>query len=154
MGFDFRFRYAESKKEIDGLIDFVLLQPLGYPHFEDWAVGVAREELLYGNKGAIVAFSDEQIVGNTIFQDHKSLKGFTEIKNARVHPSLQRRFFTPFMFRQAEAESKKEGKVGVVCDCRSDRNDVMSFLKYCGYEEIARASLYDNYVEDVVFAKR
>ena len=65
MSFDYSFRYAESKKEIDGIVSFILTQPLGYPNFEDW-VERSRQELLYGNKRAIVAFSDGFLVGPKI----------------------------------------------------------------------------------------
>jgi len=164
MSFNYEFKYAESKKEIDGVVSFILTQPLGYPNFEDW-VERSRQELLYGNKRAIVAFSDGFLVGDAIFQPHKGTFGdskqndlpsfgFTELKNVRVHPKLRKRYFGAFMIRQVEAESQNENMGGVIVDTRSDRRDIISMLRQSGYKEIARAPLYDESAEDVIFVKR
>lgn len=150
MSFDYRFRFLEDEKEIKKLRKFLLLQPLDYPQYEDW-IERAIAEIDLGYKKTILAFSDNVIVGDLIFQPHKTLSRVMELKNMRINPKLKRRYFGYFMLRQAEAESKNCDLI--MCDTRSDRIDVLNLLKLCGYKEVSRVPLYDSNVEDVVLSK-
>ena len=150
MGFDFRFKFIDDEKEIKQLRNFLLEQPFNYPNYEDW-VERTIPEIDHGYKKTILAFSDDILVGDLIFQPHKTLTRIMELKNMRIHSDLQRRYFGFFMFRQAEAESKNYD--AIICDARSDRIDVLNLLKLCGYKEISRVPLYDSNVEDVVLLK-
>lgn len=150
MPFDFRFTFLEDEKEIRKLKKFLLEQSFNYPHYEDW-VERAISEVLSGYKKTILAFSDNILIGDLIFQPHKNLLRVMELKNMRIHPEFKRRYFGFFMLRQAEAESKDYD--AIICDTRSDRLDVLNMLKLCGYRELSRASLYDSNIEDVIMLK-
>ncbi|MDP2628587.1 MAG: GNAT family N-acetyltransferase [Nanoarchaeota archaeon] len=151
MGFDYSFRFAEDRRDILKLERFILQQPLKYPHFGDW-VYRAREDLLSGWKKSILAFSEDFLIGDLIFQPHKSLSGNLELKNMRVHRKLQGRYFGVFMLKQAEVEAR--GKYnGIICDTHSDNYPMINLLRFMGYDEIARAPLYNQNVEEIVMMK-
>ncbi len=150
MPFDFRFRFLEDEKEIRKLREFLLLQPLNYPNYEDW-VERAIMEIDLGYKKSILSFSDNIIVGDLIFQPHKTLSRVMELKNMRIHPEFKRRYFGYFMLRQAEAESKNYNMI--TCDTRSNRIDVLNLLKLCGYKEVSRVPLYNSNTEDIIMSK-
>ena len=152
MTFNFTFRSAESKKDIDILTGFILKQPLNYKNYFDW-IERAREELLIGYKKSVMAFYYDVLVGDLIFQPHKSIKKFREIKHGRTLGEYQRRLILSFMIRQAEHEARKEGDLATICDARSDRLDVQRLLLVNGYKEIARADLYKEGYEDIVLMK-
>jgi len=46
-----------------------------------------------------LAFSDDFLVGNLVFQPHKEFPRIKELKNMRVHPKLQGRYFGAFMIK-------------------------------------------------------
>lgn len=150
MSFDFRFRFLEEEKEIKQLKEFLLKQSLNYPNYEDWVERVMIEVDL-GYKRTILAFNDNILVGNVIFQPHKNLSRIMELKNIRIHPALRRRYFGFFMLRQAEAESQDYD--AIICDTRSDRIDILNMLKLCNYKELLRTPLYDPNLEDIVLLK-
>ncbi len=150
MPFDFRFRLLEDEKEIRKLKEFLLLQPLNYPNYEDW-VEKAVAEIDFGYKESILAFSDNTLIGDLIFQPHKTLARVMELKNMRIHPEFKRRYFGYFMLRQAEAESKNYDMI--TCDTRSDRIDILNLLRLCGYREVSRIPLYNSNTEDVIMSK-
>ncbi|MBI3623321.1 hypothetical protein HY212_04570 [Candidatus Pacearchaeota archaeon] len=151
MSFNFQFRFAEDRKEIDQLAKFLLLQPLNYPDYGDW-VERARTDLLSGYKNSILAFSDGFLVGDVVYQSHKQFPRIRELKNLRVHPKLRGRYFGMFMFRQAEKENLGDFDA-VICDTRSDRIEVLNMTRLSGYQELLRAPIYDKNVEDVVMYK-
>lgn len=126
MSFDFRFRFLEDEKELRGLRKFLLEQPFNYPNYEDW-VEKTISQIDSGYKRTILSFSDDALVGDLIFQPHKTLERVMELKNIRIHPDLKRRYFGFFMLRQAEAESGNYD--AIICDTRSDRTDVLNLLR-------------------------
>jgi hypothetical protein len=150
MGFDFKFRFLEDEKELRQLKKFLVEQSFNYPNYEDW-VERTIPEIDCGYKKTILAFSDDILIGDLIFQPHKTLPRILELKNMRIHQDLKRRYFGFFMLRQAEAESKNYD--AIICDTRSDRLDVLNLMKLSGYIEISRIPLYDSNVEDVVLWK-
>jgi len=151
MPFNFQFRLAEDRKEIDKLASFLLLQPFNYPGYEGW-IERARADLLSGYKSCILAFSDGSLVGDLIFQPHKQFSPIRELKNMRVDPKLQGRYFGMFMLRQAEKENPAFFEA-IICDTRSDRVDVVNMLRLLGYQELLRAPIYEKNVEDLVMYK-
>jgi hypothetical protein len=150
MPFNFEFRLLEDKKDTNKLKKFLLEQPFNYPYYEDW-VERAVSQIDLGYKKTILSFSDGFLVGDLIFQPHKTLMNVIELKNMRIHPNLKRRYFGFFMLRQAEAESR--GYNAIICDTRSDRTDVLNLLRLCEYHEISRVPLYESNTEDVVLLK-
>ena len=91
MSFDFRFKFLEDEKEIKKLRKFILEQSFNYPNYEDW-VERAVAQIDLGYKKTILSFSDEVLVGDLIFQSHKTLPRVMELKNMRIHPDLKRSF--------------------------------------------------------------
>jgi len=152
MSFNFQFRFAEDEKEIKKLSEFLLLQPFNYAGYGSW-VERARHELLSGYKSAILAFSEGVLVGDLVFQPHKQFQRVRELKNMRIHPLLRGRYFGSFMIKQAELEKRDEYDA-IICDIRSDRNDVIAMLRGLGYKELLRAPIYEGQTEDVVMVKR
>ncbi|MFH1711154.1 MAG: GNAT family N-acetyltransferase [Nanoarchaeota archaeon] len=150
-GFNFQFKQPDSVSDIRGVIDFLAKQPLGYPNYEDW-VQRTEAELQSGYKRAIMALSDNKLVGDLVYQPHKQIPRVREIKNLRVHPKLRKRDFAHFMLRQAE-EHEKEGFDALLIDARTDNPPMINFLTFCGYVPIAQASLYDSNCPDVIMMK-
>ena len=150
-GFNFQFKHPDSVSDISRVIDFLAKQPLGYPNYQDW-VQRTEAELQSGYKQAILALSDNQLVGDLVYQPHKQLPRVREIKNLRVHPKLRRRDFAHFMLRQAE-EHGKEDFDGVMIDSRTDNPSMIQFLAFCGYVPIAQTQLYNSNCPDVVMIK-
>ncbi len=152
MSFNFQFRFAQDRKELQQLEKHLLNQPFDYPNYPDW-VKRAVEEISLGYKMAILAFSEDVLVGDLILQPHKVFDGVLEFKNMRVNPKLQKRYFGAFMLRQGEVEADKNNYSAIICDTHSDNLPVINMLKQQGYRVIARAPLYDENVEEVVFGK-
>ena len=151
MAFDFQFRFAEDRQEVDRLARFLLLQPFNYQGYEDW-VQKTREELFSGYKRCILAFSDGVLVGDLVYQPHKQFPRVREVKNMGIDPRLHGRYFGAFMLRQAERENPGDF-YAMICDARSDRRDVIGILRMMGYQELLRVPLYDKGVEDLVFIR-
>lgn len=147
---DFRFRYAESRKEIDSLTDFVISQDLGYPSYFDWGMRM-REELINDYKRAVVALSNGIIVGDAVFQPHKSFNRVREIKNFRVHPAVGDRYFGRFIIRQVEKTEPEKFDL-IMCDARSNQKGIISFMESAGFVPVAQVRLYDE-VPDIVMVK-
>jgi len=150
MGFDFRFRLVTNRKDLTNLVNFLIKQSLGYPCYEDW-VQRAEAEIEGGYKTAILGFSNDYLVADLIFQQHKELPNVREVKNIRVHPDFRRRDFAHFMLRQAEAESPNYQ--AIICDVRADRPEAIMLLRFSGYVPIVSVPLYDKKVSDVVMIK-
>lgn len=138
----FNFRDIDSRKDLKELIDFLIKQNLGYPNYEDW-VQRTESELDLGYKAAIVAFSDGKLVGDLIHQSHKTISGYREVKNLRIHPELRRRDVAHFMLRQAEFESSRDHKF-MICDVPTDQKSTIRFLRFCGYMPIKETPLYSD----------
>lgn len=151
MGFDFRFREVGGIKDIKMLVDFLMKQTLGYPHYEDWVQRV-EHDVDVGYKKTVLAFSGSNLVGDCIYQSHKELPRVREIKNVRVHPGVRGRYFGAFMLKQAEAEKKEEYDL-IICDARPDRHDMANIFTMMGYTPLMSISLYDKNVTDVVYVK-
>ncbi len=144
-----RFVSADSRKEIQTTVGFLAKQSLGYPRYNDW-VGRAEAELHTGYKRAILAFSEDCLVGNLVWQPHKTIQGAVEWKNLRVHPAVKRRLFGRFIIRQAEEIC---GFPAAICDVRTDQQDTIRFLLICGYTTAATLPLYDSEKPDTVMVK-
>ena len=150
--FNFSFRPMSSEKELHLLKTHLLTQTLNYPNYCDW-VERAIDEIDQGYKQTILAFRDSSLVGNLIYQSHKSLKGFVEIKNSRISPELSNRHFCKFMFRQAEVISKEQGNLAVICDFHSSRKDIFWMFIGMGYKPVCDSYLYDENTPETIMAK-
>lgn len=152
MSFNYSFRFAEDRKDLDSLFKFNRQYPMGYPGFMDWSLRVI-DEILSGWKKAILGFSEDYLVSSLIFQPHKVFpENFLEIKSARADESIWSRYFIVFSLRQVEIESREKYDF-IICDYRSDRKDVANLLNFMGYKELLKIPLYEKNVEDIVAVK-
>jgi len=148
---NFTFRGGNSK-DIDKLSRLVLAQPLNYIGYKTWAKK-ALEEFRCGIKQAGLCFCNDHLVGELIYQQHKSINIFCELKNGRVLDKFRRRFILSFLIRQVEFDARENGYLAVVCDSRSDRTDVNDLLLINGYKVIAQADLYREGFKDCIYLK-
>ncbi len=148
MSFDYRFRQNDSG-DIAQVVGFLAGQDLSYPGYKNW-VERAEAEMKVGVKQFIAAYSDSTVVGDVVYQEHKALKGAVELKNIRIHPMMRDRNFARFMLRQVEIENPTSL---IVVDAREEQKEMLSFLRSCGYFEVARASLYEDGIREVIMAK-
>ena len=147
---NFHFRGLEEKRDLQELINFLILQDLGYPNYDDW-VQRTEHELEEKYKSVILAFSGRILVGDLIYQQHKEVSCFLESKNIRIHPQLRERKFAGFMLRQAEAENKEKYDA-IICDAPAN-NPIVRFMESQGYEPFITLPLYNQNSPDVVMLK-
>lgn len=150
MNFTYTFRSVSCEKEILTLEKFLREQSLGYPNYQDW-ITRTRVELFDGTKSAILAFSENALVGDLVFQSHKQLPRVLELKNLRVHKKLRNHYFGVFMLKQVEKNTQNYD--AILADTREDKIEVINTLRFMGYTEIARAPIYDSNQVDVVMQK-
>ena len=148
---NFTFRQLEDMKQLSQLIDFLASQSLGYPKYDEW-VQRTEGELSIGYKGAILAYSDGKLVGDIVYQPHKQMPSFLEIKNLRVHNDLRMRYFGRFIVKQLESEFK-ENYDALIVDVRADQTNTLKFFAVEGYSPVLSIPLYDPNVEDTTFVK-
>lgn len=154
MHLDYSFRNAETDKDFTKIGQYLHPLAAGYPKFRTWVYERVIPELKVGYKQAFLGLSEDQIVASLIFQPHKEFPNvFIELKNLRIHPKVKGRFFGSFLLRQVETLSKEEGYQAIVCDTRSNNFPVIELLHFNGYQSIARAPLYEENIEDIIFAK-
>jgi len=148
---DISFKLGE-RKHTDVLFKFFSQSPLNYKGFNIW-LPRAIEEYHYEIKRAILGFYEDILVSALMFQDCKHIKGLTELKIARTIEEFSNRLFLSFETRQVEALAKEEKNLGMICDVRANRLDVLNLYKSMGYREVARTDLYNEGYEDVVLMK-
>jgi len=141
------FREPDSFSALKVLIDFLWKQDLGYPSYDSW-VDRTRSEIDGGYKQAIVAYEDEKIVGDVIFQPHKEIVGIREIKNLRVDKDVRYRRFGSFLLRQAEWIDAAAYTL-LIADFRADQNNVERLLLSEGFEITATQNLYDDKLDKI-----
>jgi hypothetical protein len=151
MGFNFNFREVGDRKDLNMLVDFLMKQSLNYPNYEDW-VQRAECEIDTGYKRTVLAFSNNCLVGDIIYQPHKEIPRVRQLKNVRVHPDVRNRYFAKFMLRQAEFENGNEYD-SIVVDAPAERQDIVSFFISSGYKPVATKHLYDETSEDIILVK-
>lgn len=151
MGFDFRFSSLQDTRQLKQTINFLARQDLGYPNYDRW-VQRTEYELDKGYKEAILAFSEDRVVGDLVYQPHKEIQRVLELKNLRIHPDLRMRDFGRFMLKQVEVENS--GKYNtIICDCRANQTEVVKFLKSCNYFAVTTIPLYEKDRPEVVLTK-
>ncbi len=149
MKFDFEFKTIDTEKEVKQVINFIKEYPLNYANYFDWVEKVYYQ-FMNGEKEAIIAFSENRIIGDLIFQ--KIDKGITEIKNIRVHTLLQNRGFAHFMLNQLENELVKDSK-GIILDTRVDNSFTRKLFESRDYKQIGEKNLYENKFLDAIYYK-
>jgi len=93
MAFNFLFHSLDFESNLAALIQFMRTQDLNYPDYQSW-VDRCQVELDARYKHAILAWScahrQRDLVGEVIYQPHKSLSGFMEVKNLESIQTLEK----------------------------------------------------------------
>ncbi len=149
---DYKFKTPYNDKEFNLAENFLLWQNLGYPGYEYWVRKKAIPEAKSGDKKIILAFSDNNLVGDLVYQMHKENPDFLELKNLRVHPLVKDRYFAKFMLRQVEIDNRNKYKA-IICDCPANQPEIVRFMESCGYHVLIKKPLYDDNREEIVLLK-
>lgn len=157
MNFKFTNQYSVSR--LDEIVSYLLGPRLwipqdDYPDFLDWAHRT-HKELKKENKRALIALSNNDIVGVTIYQKHKKHKDCLEIKNLTVRPDQRGRYIASFLLRNTEIEGSREfGLRSVLCDAKAKNLSVRHFLFKHKYRILDKDDLYGlGAGDDLVYKK-
>lgn len=113
-----------------------------YPDFMCWLDKV-NVELDSGTKQGVFCYAGGSIVGAVIYQRHKTLPEFLELKNLTVLPEVGRRFVASFLLRNAEVEGRERFRTThVYADAKKDNAQIHAFLLHNGYRVISTIDLY------------
>ena len=147
----FTIETLSNIKDLKKLVNFLIKQSLGYPNYEDW-VQRSEYEIDIGYKIAWLAFSNGHLVGDLIYQPHKELVRVRELKNLRIDPTYRERGLATIMLRQAEVEDTGSFDL-ILCDVRSNQENLIYLLTKLGYKPMQTVSLYDPNTLDVIMVK-
>lgn len=157
MNFKFTTEYPDSK--IDEIVSYLLgprlwIPQVDYPDFNDWAQK-AHTELKKNQKRAVIALSGNEVVGVTIYQQHKKYEDALEIKNLTVRPDQRGRYIASFLLRNSEIEGQRDFKSKyVLCDAKVKNLPIMFFLQRNKYNIVGKTDLYNlQSGEDVIYRK-
>ena len=123
-----------------------------YPDYMDWLAKV-HLELDSGVKRALSCYSGRNLVGTALYQRHKTIPTFLEVKNITIDPGISRRFVASFLVRNIEAEAM--GKfTHAICDAKKDNIAIRNFLMSNKYNAVANMDLYGlNAGTDTIYLK-
>lgn len=111
-----------------------------YPDYMDWLAKIDRE-IDSGIKRALSCYSGTKLVGAAVFQRHKTIPQFLEIKNLTIAPEVGRRFVASFLVRNVEAEARDKF-THTICDAKKDNIVMRQFLTSNKYKAVADLDLY------------
>jgi len=156
---DFRFTNEYPLSRVDEIIAYLLgprlwIPQTDYPDFEKWAEK-AHGELKGGTKRAIIALSQNQIIGAAIYQRHKQFTESLELKNLTVRPDQRGRYVASFLIRNAEVEGVKEFNItNVLCDTKTNNFKMRFFFLRHRYRLVGETDIYHlGAGNDVVYRK-
>lgn len=157
---DFKFTNEYPMSRLDEAVSFLSGPRLwipqnDYPDFLDWAQKI-HSELKQDKKRAIIALSQNNIIGVVIYQRHKKDKTALEIKNLTVQPDARGRYIASFLLKNAEVEGTREFRPEfITCDAKAKNFEIMHFLLKHHYEISGKRDLYGlSSGEDLVYKKR
>jgi ribosomal protein S18 acetylase RimI-like enzyme len=88
-----------------------------------------------------------------VFQKHKTISSFLELKNLTIAPEISRRFVASFLVRNVEIEAHGQF-THVICDAKKDNVIIQEFLTRNKYKTVANMDLYGlNAGTDTVYLK-
>ncbi|MEK6892713.1 MAG: hypothetical protein AABX07_00765 [Nanoarchaeota archaeon] len=149
MSFSYRFETVETR-QLDRLVSFVRAHNPGYRGYYEW-INKMRAEVAAGYKEAIIATSNDKVIGTSIWQPHKALSELAEFKNLRVVENG--RSIARFIAKQVEVEARERGFWGIICDVRSNQPQIVRFMVHLDYTPIKTISLYESSEPDVIMVK-
>jgi len=156
---DFKFTNNYPVSRLDEIVSYLLgprlwIPSTDYPDFLDWAEKV-HGELKKDAKRALIALSENNVVGVTIYQRHKKYKDALEIKNLTVRPDMRGRYIASFLMRNTEIEGQREfGSKYALCDAKANNYPVRLFLMKHRYKIIREEDLYElGSGKDIVYQK-
>jgi len=151
MSLDIHFHTLDDERDVSKLIDFIHHQDLHYPNYQDW-VQRTESELHSGYKHAIVASSQDKVVGDIIWQQHKQISKVRELKNLRVDQRLRGRYIGAFLLRQAECE-KPEQYDCILGDVNTNQKSMIALLLQLSYTPLGTTQLYNSNNQDTIMIK-
>lgn len=156
---DYTFTNEYPISRLDEIIAYLLGPRLWIPHthypdFDEWAER-AYQEIKKEKKRAIIALSQDQIVGVIVYQQHKKFPESLEFKNLTVRPDQRDRYIASFLGRNAEIEGSKEFRTtSALCDVKASNFRMRLFLLKHGYHIVTETDLYLlGAGNDIVFRK-
>lgn len=156
---DFKFTNDYPAFRLDEIVSYLLgprlwIPQVDYPDFSNWVEKV-YEELKTDKKRAFVAFSGGNVVGVTVYQQHKKFKEVLEIKNLTVRPDMQGRYIANFLLRNSEIEGAKEFRSKyILCDAKARNYAIRLFLLKNRYKVLGKSDLYNlNSGDDLIYQK-
>jgi GNAT superfamily N-acetyltransferase len=157
---DYRFTNEYPTSKIDEIVHYLAgprlwIPQQDYPDFSDWAQKV-HTELTTTQKRALIALSGNDVVGVTIYQQHKQRPDTLEIKNLTVRPDARGRHIASFLLRNAELEGMRDfHTTNSICDAKIHNHAIMYFLLKHHYTILGRHDLYGLRAgTDVVYTKQ
>ena len=149
MPIKYLFRSLGDVKEVDDLPVFMRSHNWGYKGYGDW-VERTRAQLLLGNKNVIQGFYEGNLIASLIYQPHRQFPRVRELKNLRV--AVPGRGIASFLLKLALTEDTKSFDA-VVCDVPEEKKLMQGILKSIGFEELARAPIYEDGRNHVILVK-
>lgn len=141
------FLFTDRAGNADTVVNFLVRPRLAipkdsYPDYSDWLDKV-RFELNKEIKKFILCISKGFIIGAIIFQQHKLMKDFLELKNISISPNYSFRGIGMFLLRNAEIEGAKQyGTKYATADCKSNNLPVIKFLGRNKYKMVMSLDVY------------
>lgn len=156
---DFRFTTEYPLSRLDEIVAYLLgprlwIPQTDYPDFEEWVEKVYRE-IREETKRAVIALSQNQIIGAAIYQCHKQFPKTLELKNLTIRPDQRGRYIASFLIRNTEVEGLREFKVTkILCDTKTTNLEMRFFLLKHHYRVIEETNLYHlDAGNDLIFCK-
>lgn len=131
---DFKFTSEYKASQLDEIVDYILgtrlwIAQADHPDITGWAKK-AHFKLRKETKRALVCFSASTLVGVAIYQKHKSVSDYVELKNISVRPEPRSRYIASFLIRNVEVEASREfGSNLITCDAKERNYEITHFLK-------------------------
>jgi len=151
MGFKFSFKEIENRNELLKAMNFLSRQNIGYPCYNAW-LERTEDETAAGYKKIVLAFYYDEIIGDCVYQPHKNIPLFIEIKNLRVIPPFCFRDIGRFMLKQIESETREKYHA-LIGDTRAEKTGIIKFLESYGFEPLCLSPLYEKDVLDITMVK-
>ncbi|MFH1637699.1 MAG: GNAT family N-acetyltransferase [Candidatus Woesearchaeota archaeon] len=136
--------------EVKRLYEFVKKYPVDYPDYFIW-LEKCRRQLEFGEKRAVYATNQSNIIGSLIFQKDKEEHSVLELKNLRVAEEYSGKGAGSALEEMACSFGKANGFKRIRADTHSDY--VVRFLSRRGYAIEAEEELYVVKRKEIVLSK-
>lgn len=145
------FRSLQDEKEVDDLTKYLLHHDWKYSGYGDW-VYKTKEQILAGDKKAIIGLMEGKIVTNIIYQQHGQFPRIRELKNMRIASCVQGRGVGTFSLKLALTENPKEFDAAIL-DIPEEKTLMRKIVESIGFTELAREQIYDDKRNHIIYVK-